>query len=315
MYTLPSFVCNMCISICVYITLVKNLGREIQSDEREREKGDTCQRWDTTGRKRDAKGGEHTARAPKEAWGVVVFSSMITYLIIVINHKRQELWEEGGRTWPILRKTRFFSWSSSSDPTRTKQRTSSLWCTLHIYLFSSSSSIRGVISFQRDSVTILNTHGRLFQHWGGLLKLVGCFSYIPQLTFAQFCRSVCGPLLGLLSTHSKDVGLSIKQRITRGKSEIRYGWMDAGRRSSFPIVPHTQRVHRERGINQSNILSIDFYYYFFSFFFKLTIKSFPEWTTWRIADQSSIPASMRAATTNKQTTASNRPLFIIKSSK
>lgn len=93
MYTLPSFVCNISLSMCVYITLVKNLGREIQSDERERERKVTRASDETQPGGKEMPRGEreqHTARAPKEAWGVV-FSSMITYLIIVINHKRQEL--------------------------------------------------------------------------------------------------------------------------------------------------------------------------------------------------------------------------------
>jgi hypothetical protein len=69
MYTLPSFVCNMCISICVYITLVKNLGREIQSDERERERKVTRARDETQPGGKEMPRGESTQREPQKKRG------------------------------------------------------------------------------------------------------------------------------------------------------------------------------------------------------------------------------------------------------
>ena len=89
----------------------------------------------------------------------------------------------------------------------------------------------------------------------GYFNWLGVFHISPNWHSLNSVDLCVAHRLGLLSTHSRDVGLSIKQRITRGKSD-----MDG---SSFPIVPHTTST--QRGINQTffRLISIIIFYFYF----------------------------------------------------
>ena len=162
---------------------------------------------------------------------------------------------------------------------------------MHItHLFSSSSSqenIRGVISFQRDSVTILNKRST-FPTLGRVTSTGWVFFIYPPTDIRSILSICVWPTAWACCQHIREMSACPSNNESQEGNQI---WMDP-----LSQLFHTQRVHREESIKHSFdwFLSL-----FFIFIFKLMIKSFPEWTTWRIADQSSIPASMRAATTNK----------------